>query len=73
MRRSGTNDPYTCVTCEVEINGTAVFHLGITYYCPGCAAGGPCTCSYDEEVRDHRRSGHQTAVSRPDIAVVTAE
>ena len=49
MRRLSTEYPYTCVTCEAEIRGRAVFHLGLPFCCSGCAANGPCNCSYDEE------------------------
>ena len=49
MRRLSTEYPYTCVTCEAEIRGRAIFHLGLPFCCSGCAADGPCNCSYDEE------------------------
>jgi hypothetical protein len=50
MRRLSTDYPYTCVTCEAEISGQAVFHVGLPFCCSGCAADGPCNCSYDEVV-----------------------
>jgi hypothetical protein len=53
MRRLSTQYRVTCVTCEVEIVGNAVFHAGLPFCCSGCVAGGPCNCSYDEEVTDH--------------------
>jgi hypothetical protein len=53
MRRLSTEYPFTCVTCEAEIAGQAVFHAGHAFCCSGCAAGGPYTCSYDEEAPDH--------------------
>jgi hypothetical protein len=49
MRRLSTERPFTCVTCEAEIEGTAVFHVGLPFCCAGCVAGGPCKCSYDVE------------------------
>ena len=39
---------FKCVTCEMEIEGKPVFYLGLAFCCPGCAASGPCTCSYDD-------------------------
>ena len=46
---SGTEPPFTCVTCEVEIHGTPVFGVGLPFCCGGCVAGGPCICSYDRD------------------------
>lgn len=45
--RLSTDIPFTCVTCEIEIAGSPTFHIGLPFCCAGCAAGGPCTCSYD--------------------------
>jgi hypothetical protein len=51
--RLSTELPLTCVTCEIEIAGHPTFHVGMPFCCAGCAAGGPCTCSYDDSrVRD---------------------
>jgi hypothetical protein len=43
-----SNPPFRCVTCEIEIAGPVTFHVGLPFCCGGCAANGPCTCSYDE-------------------------
>jgi hypothetical protein len=48
MTRLYTEEPFTCVTCELEIRAHPVFHVGLPFCCPGCVAGGPCMCSYDE-------------------------
>lgn len=48
MRRLSTEHPYSCVTCEAQIRAPAVFHLGLPFCCSGCAADGPCNCSYDD-------------------------
>jgi transcription elongation factor GreA len=37
-----------CATCEVEVAWAPVWRNGQAYCCQGCAAGGPCCCSYDE-------------------------
>lgn len=50
MRRLSTELPFTCVTCELEIAATPVFHVGLPFCCAGCVAGGPCICSYDKPV-----------------------
>lgn len=36
-----------CETCELEVPWPALEHDGRFYCCWGCAAGGPCYCSYD--------------------------
>jgi hypothetical protein len=64
MPRSSTEIPFTCVSCELDIAGNAVFHVGLPFCCPGCVAGGPCNCSYDDEVTDGERAG------APDSSVV---
>ena len=49
MRRPSTDLPFTCVTCEAEIVGPPTFHVGLPFCCAGCAADGPCICSYDTD------------------------
>src|SRR3954447_25497953 len=68
MRRLSTEYPFTCATCEVEIVGNAVFHVGLPFCCSGCVAGGPCTCSYDQEVTHHEFAGDPTAFSQATLA-----
>lgn len=41
------SQPFTCASCDVGIIGEPVFHVGLPFCCAGCAAGGPCMCSYD--------------------------
>jgi hypothetical protein len=53
-RRSSTTKPFYCATCDIEIAGPATFHVGLPFCCAGCAAGGPCTCSYDREPDESR-------------------
>ncbi len=42
-----TQPTFTCATCDAEIAHHPVFHLGLAFCCAGCAADGPCMCSYD--------------------------
>ena len=37
----------TCTTCEIATSRPTIDDEGRAFCCPGCAAGGPCTCSYD--------------------------
>lgn len=47
-----------CANCEEPVTGDVHYHNGEPYCCPGCIAGGPCTCTYrtpsagDGAVRD---------------------
>jgi hypothetical protein len=66
MRRLSTDLPFSCVTCEVEIRGPAVFHVGMPFCCAGCVAGGPCLCTYDFVVTDDERSAAD-AVAEPTV------
>lgn len=42
-----TQPTFTCATCDAVIVGHPTFHLGLAFCCAGCAADGPCMCSYD--------------------------
>jgi len=42
-----------CAACEIDIHSPAVYHLGLSFCCEGCSAGGPCTCTYDEQTAAH--------------------
>jgi len=39
--------PRRCATCDVELTPC---RKAIGFCCSGCERGGPCTCSYDEDV-----------------------
>ena len=71
MRRLSTSRPFTCVTCELEIVGSATFHVGLPFCCAGCVANGPCMCSYDQEAIDEARVRHCLDLADPiDIPIV---
>ncbi len=38
---------FTCASCDATVVDSPVFHLGLAFCCAGCAADGPCMCSYD--------------------------
>jgi transcription elongation factor GreA len=40
--------PVSCATCELEIGWKPISRGHERFCCDGCAAGGPCTCTYDE-------------------------
>jgi hypothetical protein len=63
MRRLSTEYPFTCVTCEAEIAGQAVFYVGLPFCCSGCVADGPCNCSHAEEAPDHDRASDTTTLA----------
>ena len=65
MPRPYPTQAFTCVSCELEIDGAPTFHLGLAFCCAGCAANGPCTCSYDRESVDASRVRHCHDVMDP--------
>ena len=40
---------WTCTTCRAEFHYAPTIHVGVAFCCAGCAAGGPCICSYDDD------------------------
>ena len=60
-----TQPTFTCATCDDQIAHHPVFHLGLAFCCAGCAADGPCMCSYDV--------GAGPAAEAPAIAIAPAE
>ena len=70
MRRLCTELPFTCVTCELEIRGKPIFHVGLPFCCAGCVADGPCTCSYDDPIATEARIG---AAEAPMVEPISAD
>jgi hypothetical protein len=54
------SDAAVCATCEIDVPWRPVRRDGRSYCCEGCAAGGPCSCSYDQPVE---RDGDGAAVA----------
>jgi hypothetical protein len=48
MNQTAPVDPVHCAGCELEVDWPPIKRDGRNYCCDGCAAGGPCCCSYDE-------------------------
>jgi len=65
MGTLSTIEPFTCVACRLEIVGRPTFHLGLAFCCGGCAADGPCICSYDREPVVPSRVRHCLDVADP--------
>jgi len=63
-----TQPTFTCATCDDQIAHHPVFHLGLAFCCAGCAADGPCMCSYDAAA-ERAPEGRAVAVA-PAAAVV---
>jgi hypothetical protein len=47
MNQTRISDPPLCAGCEIEVAWTPIERGARAYCCEGCAAGGPCCCSYD--------------------------
>jgi hypothetical protein len=41
-----------CASCEVLIAGRPVYRMDEAYCCAGCAAGGPCVCTYEADLAE---------------------
>lgn len=69
-----TQPTFTCATCDDQIAHHPVFHLGLAFCCAGCAADGPCMCSYDvvaePAVAARERAVATVAVVAPEPVVV---
>lgn len=61
---------FTCATCDGTIVGHPTFHVGLAFCCAGCAADGPCLCSYDQEARPEDRPA--VSASSPQAVPVAA-
>ncbi len=46
-----TETRFTCANCEADFAWLPLVHHGLSFCCPGCAVGGPCSCSYEEHPR----------------------
>ena len=44
--------PGFCASCEIELVGRPVYRLDEAYCCDGCAAGGPCMCTYESDLAE---------------------
>src|ERR1051326_5516238 len=45
---AGRREVVVCATCELDVPWTPIRRGVLSYCCEGCAAGGPCCCSYDD-------------------------
>jgi hypothetical protein len=41
-----------CASCDGTITGEPVYRMDEAYCCLGCADGGPCICSYEQDLAD---------------------
>ena len=56
---------WTCANCEARFSWAPVAFLGLSFCCSGCAASGPCTCTY-EDVPQRAQSGFGAAGALPE-------
>jgi hypothetical protein len=67
-----TQPDFICATCDVTITHHPTFHLGLAFCCAGCAADGPCMCSYDVEDQPQQAAPAPALVARPRTALAMA-
>ena len=39
-----------CASCEIRLTGWPVYRRDEPFCCPGCADGGPCSCTYEADL-----------------------
>jgi hypothetical protein len=47
-----------CESCDIEVTDHPVTARGHIYCCTGCADGGPCVCSYENQQVIFPTNGH---------------
>jgi hypothetical protein len=47
-----------CFSCDIELPGDVYITAGRAYCCSGCAAGGPCSCTYEGQASRAAANGH---------------
>jgi hypothetical protein len=61
-----------CTTCEAQLTAPPTLHDGQPFCCSGCAAGGPCMCTYDAMQGDPRTIRHCRDITTFDDEAVGA-
>lgn len=41
-----------CASCDGVITDRPVYRMDEAYCCTGCAVGGPCVCTYEQDLAD---------------------
>lgn len=52
MRRYASPRRGYCASCEGTITGRPVYYMDEAYCCLGCAHGGPCMCTYEQDLAE---------------------
>jgi len=47
-----------CYSCDIELTAGAMLMAGRPFCCAGCAAGGPCSCTYEDQQAQRPSNGH---------------
>jgi hypothetical protein len=46
-----------CASCDGVITERPVYRMDEAYCCVGCAQGGPCVCTYEQDLADDGVNG----------------
>ena len=57
----------TCDSCNIRLGPQAFSSQDKLYCCAGCAAGGPCLCSYQQDLGRYPPAHYARPVSLPDL------
>ncbi len=66
MDAPAPNPTFTCSSCQSPFDWAPLLYHGLGYCCAGCAAGGPCCCSYDG-------TRNETALSNAPLQMIARE
>ncbi len=64
---------YTCPSCEAGFTSPPIFVADVAYCCAGCADGGPCICSYEQDLADDGVDHLGLPFIMPELAEVEGE
>jgi hypothetical protein len=61
-----------CASCDGVITGRPVYRMDEAYCCLGCAHGGPCICTYEQDLADDGVNNLGLPFAVADVAPVVA-
>jgi hypothetical protein len=57
----------TCGSCGIPLGAESVYPGEDIYCCPGCSAGGPCICTYEQDLGRYPPAQYARPVSLAEL------
>jgi len=57
----------TCASCDIKLGAEVVLGPDGLYCCAGCADGGPCICTYEQDLGRYPPSRYAKPVSLSEL------